>query len=125
MYTDDGKLPKERRGRMKTLLDKETYIKLAKAYSNQEIYEDKVRESIKAIAGEQGAYVGLIGLPVSTSLIMDAVLDVLGEEFSFFFYDCDRNLKEYNSIMTLDDGSHPDVKDFGDLWEIEQATWEG
>lgn len=108
---------------MKTSLDKETYIKLAKAYSKQEIYEDKVTESVKAMADEQGIHLDFIGLPVSTSLIMDAVSDILGEEFAFFFYDCDRSFEKYNSKITLDDGSHPDVKDFGDLWELENKSY--
>lgn len=109
---------------MKTSLDKKTYIKLAKAYSKQEIYEDKVRKSIKTIAGEQGVYLDFIGLPVSTSLIMDTVLDILGDEFAFFSYDCGRSFEEYNSKITLNDGSHPKVRDFGDLWELENKLYE-
>lgn len=109
---------------MKTPLDKETYIKLAKAYSKQEMYEDKVRKSIKTIAGEQGVYLDFIGLPVSTNPIMDTVLDILGDEFAYFFYECDRSLKEYNSKITLNDGSHPKARDFGDLWELENKLYE-
>ena len=107
---------------MKTPLDKKTYIKLAEAYCKQDAYEYRVRESIN-IAIKQDAYMS-IGLPTSSAIIMYTVSDILGDEFAFFFYDCSKSFKKYNSNVTLEDGSHPDVKDFGDLWEFENELHE-
>lgn len=109
---------------MKTPLDKETYIKLAEAYCKQEAYECKVRESVKNIADEHDVYTGFIGFTISTQLIMSTILKLLGDEFDFFFYECDRSFDKYNSSITHKDGSHPDVKDFGDLWEFESKLHE-
>lgn len=109
---------------MKTPLDKKTYIKLAKAYCEHYEYENRVRDFIKDIAEEYFLDKDVIELPVIANLITNVVLELLGIEFEYFFYKYDRSFDKYNSNVTLEDGSHPNVKDFGDLWELENKLHE-
>ena len=105
---------------MANRLNKEAFIKLAEAYSKQENYEKELSNNLEAINEKYKVYMGFIGLSSSSDLIMDVVLDLLGEDFSYYFYDCDESFDKFNKNTTLADGTHPNVKDFGDLWEFSQ-----
>lgn len=106
---------------MTSKLSKEAFIKLAEAYSKQENYEKELSNNLKAINEKYKVYMGFIGLSNSSDLIMDVVLDLLGDDFSYYFYDCNEDFNKFNERTTFDDGTHPDVKDFGDLWEYGQS----
>lgn len=101
-------------------LSKEAFVKLAEAYSNQENYEKDLISHLNLITKRYEVYIGFIGLPNSSELIMDVVLDLLGDDFSYYFYDCDASFDRFNKNTTLADGTHPNVKDFGELWEFSQ-----
>lgn len=105
---------------MTNKLSKEAFIKLAEAYSKQESYERDLRSNLNLITKRYEVYMGFIGLPNSSELIMDVVLDLLGEDFSYYFYDYDESFNKFNKNTTLADGTHPNIKDFGDLWEFSQ-----
>lgn len=105
---------------MTNKLSKEAFIKLAEAYSKQENYEKELSNNLEAINEKYKVYMGFIGLSNSSDLIMDVVLDLLGEDFSYYFYEYDESFDKFNKNTTLADGTHPNVKDFGDLWEFSQ-----
>ena len=103
---------------MITKLNKEDFIKLAEAYTNQEDYENELKNSLNSITRNNGLYMDSIGLPISSEIIMDVVSDLLGDDFCYYFYDCKKDFNKFNKGTTLKDGSHPNVKDFGELWEF-------
>lgn len=74
---------------MTNKLSKEAFIKLAEAYSKQEKYEKELSNNLETINEKYKVYMGFIGLSNSSDLIMDVVLDLLGEDFSYYFYDYD------------------------------------
>lgn len=102
-------------------LSKEAFIKLAEAYSKQEKYENELKSSVHSLAEKYKIYTGFIGLTNTSDLIMDVVLDLLGDDFSYYFYDCEESFDRFNKNTTLADGTHPNVKDFGELWEYSQG----
>ena len=104
-------------------LNKEAFIKLAEAYSKQENYEKELSNNLETINEKYKVYMGFIGLSNSSGLIMDVVLDLLGEDFSYYFYDCNESFDKFNKNTTITDGTHPTVKDFCELWEFSQKTW--
>ena len=106
---------------MTSKLSKEAFIKLAEAYSMQENYEKELSNNIETANEKYKVYMGFIGLSNSSDLIMDVVLDLLGEDFSYYFYDCNQSLDMFNRNTTLADGTHPNIKDFGELWEFSQG----
>ena len=53
-------------------------------------------------------------------LIMDVVLNLLGDDFSYYFYDCKENFDKFNKNTLLEGGKHPNVNNFGELWEFSQ-----
>ena len=110
---------------MANRLNKEAFIKLAEAYSKQEKYEKELSNNLEAINEKYKVYMGFIGFPRASDLIMDVVLNLLGDDFSYYFYDCKENFDKFNKNTLLEGGKHPNVKDFGELWEFSQKTWKG
>ena len=105
---------------MANRLNKEAFIKLAEAYSKQENYEKELSNNLETINEKYKVYMGFVGFPSASDLIMDVVLDLLGEDFSYYFYDCGEDFDKFNKNTTLADGTHPNVKDFDELWEFSQ-----
>lgn len=103
---------------MTNKLSKEAFVKLAKAYSRQDKYENRLVKSLESITEKSGLYMDCIGLPISSRLIMDVVLDLLGSDFDYYFYDCEQDFDKFNKGTILADGTHPNVKNFGELWEL-------
>lgn len=101
---------------MTTKLDKEAFIKLAEAYSSQEKYKDELMDRLRYVAQKNN--MNLTRLPISSILIMDVVLDLLGYNFKYYFYNCSEDFNKFNKTTTLPDGTHPNVKNFGELWEF-------
>ena len=109
---------------MTTTLDKETYIKLAEVYCKQQKYEEEVKESVLELARKHGVYTDFIGLCSNADLVMNVLYKILGDNFNYFFYECDRSFEKFNNNITLADGSHQNVQSFGDLWEFENGEEE-
>ena len=105
---------------MITKLNKEAFIKLAEAYSKQEKYENELKSSVYSLAEKYKIYTCFIGLTNTSDLIMDVALDLLGDDFSYYFYDCRESFDKFNKNTTLADGLHPNVSNFGELWEFSQ-----
>lgn len=104
----------------KCKLSKEAFIKLAEAYSKQEKYENELKSSVHSLAEKYKIYTGFIGLTNTSDLIMDVALDLLGDDFSYYFYDCNEDFNKFNKNTILGGETHPNVKDFGGLWEFSQ-----
>lgn len=105
---------------MTNKLSKEAFVKLAEAYSKQEKYENELKNSVHSLAEKYKIYAGFIGLTNTSDLIMDVALDLLGDDFSYYFYDCDGSFDRFNKNTTLADESHPNVSNFEELWEFSQ-----
>lgn len=103
---------------MTSKLSKEAFIKLAEAYSRQENYEKELSNNLETINEKYKVCMGFIGLSNSSELIMDVVLDLLGDDFIYYFYDCDESFAKFNKNILLEGGKHPNVNNFGELWEF-------
>lgn len=101
-------------------LNKEAFIKLAEAFSKQENYEKDLRSHLNLITKRYKICMGFIDLPNTSELIMDVVLDLLGDDFSYYFYDCNASFDKFNKNILLEGGKHPNVNNFGELWEFSQ-----
>ena len=99
-------------------MNKENWIKLAKGYIAQEAYEDEFRDKIGALARKHDQEQDFLGLPFGTNAIMSPVLDALGEDFSYFHYECADDFDRFNKNTTLADDTHPNVHSLEDLFEF-------
>ena len=99
-------------------MDKETFVKLAEGYILQEKYEDEFRDMVNDLAGKHKQDVDFLGLPFGTNAIMSPVLDILGDDFSYFHYDCGDDFNKFNKNITLKDGSHPKVRTLAGLYKF-------
>lgn len=110
----------EKIDKMTTTLSKEAFIKLAEAYSKQNNYEKGLKNSLNSVTETYKTHTDFIGFPISSDLIMDAALDLLGGDFIYYFYDCNEDFDKFNKNILLEGGKHPNVNDFGELWEFSQ-----
>ena len=99
-------------------MDKETFIKLAEGYLAQEKYEDELQDEVRAMAVKHKQETDFLGFPVGTNLIMSPVLDALGEDFSYFCYDCNKDFNKFNRGITLEDGTHPNIHSLSGLYNF-------
>lgn len=110
----------EKIDKMTTTLSKEAFIKLAEAYSKQNNYEKGLKNSLKSVTETYKTHTDFIGFPISSDLIMDVVLDLLGNDFSYYLYDYGEDFNKFNKNILLEGGKHPNVNNFGELWEFSQ-----
>lgn len=100
-----------------TPLDKETWLKLAEAYVKDFSYLDKLDNVKRQLAEEHGIEKDFLGLDYFGGNLFNEVSTLLGDDFSYWYFDCERDFKRYNKNTTYPDGSHPKVKNLADLWE--------
>lgn len=100
------------------MISKSSFIKLAKAYRKQEAYTTELLDKIEATAKKYGQATDFVGLPFDNDNLTDAVLDILGDDFSYFNYDCRGDFNAFNKKITMSDGSHPMVECLGDLYDF-------
>lgn len=100
------------------MIDEATFVKLAKGYIKQERYEESLRDAIMKTAGEHGQEKDFLGLCMGADLIMNSVLDVLGDDFSYYHYECHDDVDRFNSDTTLADGTHPNIRSLEDLYKF-------
>lgn len=106
-----------------TKLDKETFTKLATAYSMQRNIYDDVENSINsALKKHCVEALPMYMLADLNGAIMDEVLNVLGDEFAYWMYECDQDFDKYCQNIERKDGSHPDVHNFEEMWEFDHES---
>lgn len=100
------------------MISKEQYVHLAEAYIQQEKYEDELRNTIKLTAKKYGQRGDFLGLCSGDGIIMEAVLDLLGDDFSYYFYECDGDFAKFNDGVCSMEGKHPNVHSLEDLYDF-------
>lgn len=99
-------------------MDETTFVELAKGYIKQEKYEESLYKAITKTAEEHGQEKDFLGLCIGTNSIMNPVLVALGNDFSYYHYDCDDDFDRFNKGTVLADGTHPDVHSLEDLYKF-------
>lgn len=100
------------------MISKEQYVVLAKAFIQQEKYDDELMGTIKLTAKKYGQGSDFLGLCCGDGIIMRAVLDLLGDDFSYYLYECNGNFAKFNEGTCLSDGNHPNVQSLEDLYDF-------
>lgn len=106
-------------------MNKDSWLALAEAYCKDQKYYNmadaavrNVREKMK----EEDEYTDFDYQspfsPYQAELLINGVLKVLGDDFSYWFYDCNRDFDKFNEGITLADESHPSVHSLSDLFEF-------
>lgn len=99
---------------------KKDWLKLAEAYIAEagywhELYETKIR-----IAEAHSIDTDFIGNDYFSGPMVSAVEGLLGEDFCYWCYDCDKSFEAFNKRVTLADGTHPNVHSLEELYELAQ-----
>lgn len=100
------------------MISKEQFVKLADAYMRQDKYESELESAIFKVARDNEHPVDFLGLPYQSHLVSKAVLDVLGDDFGYYYFYCGGSFKQFNKNIQFKDTSHPDVKNLDDLYDF-------
>lgn len=101
-------------------MKKTDWLKLAKAYTAEAGYWHELYELKIKTAEKHGLGTDFVGNDYFDGPLTSAVEDLLGEDFCYWCYDCNKNFDEFNKKTTLQDGSHPNVHSLGELYELAQ-----
>ena len=100
------------------MITKKQFVKLAEAFMSQVEYEEEVSQMISKMAKKHKRDSVFLGLTCDSSWLLDALLDVLGEDFCYYYYDCRKSFGKFNKNITLADGSHPNIHSLEDLYDF-------
>ena len=99
-------------------MNKESWLILAKAFISDQDCWKEMTEVLAKIASKAKTDFDFRDLPYNAEQLVGGVTSVLGEEFSYWYYDCEKNFKRFNEWITMPDGTHPKVKSLEDLYEF-------
>ena len=99
-------------------VDKATFIALAEAFVKDYDYLDALDNSQRELADKYNIEPDFLGLPYFGGNLFPTVSNLLGDDFSYWYYDCERDFDKFNKNIEYKDGSHPDVHSLEDLWEF-------
>lgn len=100
------------------MISKEQYVHLAEAYIRQGEYEYELQDTVRQTAKKYGLSTDFLGRSEETGIIMGAVLDLLGDDFSYYFYECDGDFAKFNDGVCSMEGKHPNVHSLEDLYDF-------
>ena len=100
------------------MITKKQFVKLAEALISQVEYEEELSDTVHAVAKKYRRGTDFLGLPSDSEVLMGAVLNILGDDFSYYHFDCNKSFEQFNEKITMADGSHPDVHSLEDLYDF-------
>ena len=101
-------------------MTKAEWLKLAKAYITESGYWHELYELKIKTAEKHGLGTDFVGNDYFDGPLTTVIEDLLGEDFCYWCYDCNKNFDEFNKKTTLQDGSHPNVHSLEELYEFTQ-----
>lgn len=99
-----------------TQVDEPTFLALAEAYVKDYSYLDELDNMQRELADKYTIEKDFLGLPYFGGNLFTAVSNLLGDDFSYWYYDCEQSFDKFNKNVTFKDGTHPDIHSLSDLW---------
>lgn len=102
----------------KTALNKEQWVALAKAVWQDDCLLDELSEAKREINKKYGLDTDFVGDDFGYLRTLTTAVEILGETFDYFLYECDGDFKTFNERVTYTkDNSHPDVHNMEELYD--------
>lgn len=106
------------------LKTKEVFVILAKAYKKDMDYLNELDNLIREKATQYGIETDFLGLPYFGGHMSNEILELLGDDFSYWYYDCESDFNKFNKNIKFPDGSHPKVYSLEDLFDFSKEEQE-
>ena len=100
------------------LKDKEVFVALAKAYINDVTYLDELYDTTCNTAQKYNIETDFLGFTYFSGKMGETILDLLGDDFSYWYYECDQSFEKFNDNIEYSDGTHPEVYSLSDLFDF-------
>ena len=101
-------------------MTKRDWLKLADAYIAEAGYWNELYELKIKTAEKHGLGTDFVGNDYFDGPLTAVIENVLGDDFCYWCYDCNKDFEEFNKKTTLQDGSHPNVHSLEELYEFVQ-----
>lgn len=101
-------------------MTKTEWLKLAKAYIAESGYWHELYELKIKTAEKHGIGTDFVGNDYFDGPLTTAIEDLLGDDFCYWYYDCDQSFEAFNKRTTFADGSHPNVKSLEEIYDYDQ-----
>lgn len=98
-------------------MNKESWLILAEAFIADQDAWNEMTEALHKIAHKARTDFDFRDLPYNAEQLVGGVASVLGEEFSYWYYDCKKSFSKYNKWVTLQDGTHPNIHSLEELYD--------
>lgn len=102
-------------------MTKTEWLKLADAYVKEANYWYSLYSAKMKIAKKCGIGPDFLGTDYFDGPMTSVAEELLGGDFCHWCFDCNQNFKKFNEGVSLEDGSHPNVKSLGDIYDF----WKG
>lgn len=102
-------------------MTKTEWLKLADAYIAEVGYWHELYKLKIEIAKKHGLGTDFIGTDYFDGPMTSVIEELLGDDFSYWHYNCEKSFNGFNEKVTLADGSHPAVHSLEDLYDF----WKG
>lgn len=99
-------------------MNKREWIELAKAYSEESKYWHELLDSKKKIASKYKVCEDFIGTDYFSGPLSVAVEKILGFDFIYWCFDCERDFDDFNARIELKNKTHPDVHSLEELYDF-------
>lgn len=99
-------------------MNKESWLILAKAFIADQDAWKEMTEALSRIARKANTDFDFRDLPYNAEQLTGGVVSVLGEEFSYWYYDSGKDFEKFNKGITMPDGTHPNVHNLDELYEF-------
>ena len=98
-------------------MDKETFVTLGTAVADEVIYRDKMHNAVLDTARANNRSTDFIGVSYDSELLLDTILELLGEDYLFWLFDCEQDWDKFCSRTEIN-GKHPDIHSLEELYEL-------
>lgn len=99
-------------------MTKREWLKLAKAIVDEKAWFEELFDAKIKIAKKHGGDTDFIGNDMFAGPVYLAVEPLLGDDFSYWLYDCGGSFATFRHNVTLKDGASPKVHSLADLYEF-------
>ena len=98
-------------------MNKKEWIELADAYIKETKYWHELLDSKKTIAKKYKICEDFIGVDYFSGPLTETVEKILGGDFAYWCFDCDKSFDDFNKRVEHADHSHPAVRSLEELYD--------
>lgn len=99
-------------------MTKKEWLKLAEAMVEEKAWFEELYDAKVGLARKHGGDTDFIGNDMFAGPVYLAVESLMGDDFTYWLYECGGSFADFRVRVTLKDGSSPEVYTLEDLYDF-------